>query len=39
MHLTPGETEKLHLYPAGERAEKRKARGLRLNYPDGITGL
>src|SRR5207237_6160315 len=36
MHLTPRETEKLLLFLAGELAEKRKARGLKLNYPEAI---
>ncbi len=36
MHLTPRETEKLLLFLAGELAEKRKARGLKLNYPKAI---
>lgn len=36
MHLSPRETEKLLLFLAGELAEKRKARGLRLNYPESI---
>jgi urease subunit gamma len=36
MHLTARETEKLLLHVAGELAEKRKARGLRLNYPEAI---
>ena len=36
MHLTPRETEKLLLFLAGELAEKRKARGLKLNYPETI---
>ncbi|HEU4551883.1 MAG TPA: urease subunit gamma [Chitinophaga sp.] len=36
MHLTARETEKLLLYVAGELAEKRKARGLKLNYPEAI---
>ena len=36
MHLSPRETEKLLLYLAGELAEKRKARGLKLNYPESI---
>jgi len=36
MHLTPRESEKLMLYVAGELAEKRKARGLKLNYPEAI---
>lgn len=34
MHLTPKETEKLMLHLAGELANKRKARGLKLNYPE-----
>ena len=36
MHLTPRETEKLLLFLAGELAEKRKDRGLKLNYPEAI---
>jgi urease subunit gamma len=36
MHLTARETEKLLLYLAGELAERRKARGLKLNYPEAI---
>jgi len=36
MHLTPRETEKLLLFLAGELAEKRKARGVKLNYPESI---
>lgn len=36
MHLTPRETEKLMLYVAGEVAKKRKASGLKLNYPEAI---
>jgi len=36
MHLTPREQEKLLLFLAGELAEKRKARGLKLNYPEAI---
>lgn len=36
MHLTPRETEKLLLHLAGELAKKRKARGLKLNYPESI---
>jgi len=36
MHLTPRETEKLMLHMAGELAAKRKARGLKLNYPESI---
>ena len=36
MHLFPREQEKLLLFLAGELAEKRKARGLKLNYPESI---
>jgi urease subunit gamma len=36
MHLSPRETEKLLLFLAGELAQKRKARGLKLNYPESI---
>jgi urease subunit gamma len=36
MHLTPRETEKLLLFLAGELAQKRKDRGLKLNYPESI---
>lgn len=36
MHLSPRETEKLLLFLAGELAEKRKTRGLKLNYPEAI---
>ena len=36
MHLTPREQEKLMIYVAAELARKRRARGLRLNYPEAI---
>lgn len=36
MHLTSKEIEKLMLFTAGEVARKRKARGLRLNYPEAV---
>src|SRR5580692_8033155 len=36
MHLSPKETEKLLLFLAGELAEKRLTRGLKLNYPEAI---
>ena len=36
MHLSPREQEKLLLFLAGELAAKRKARGLKLNYPEAI---
>src|SRR6266566_591624 len=36
MHLTPQETDKLTLHQAGNLAQKRLARGLRLNYPEAV---
>jgi len=36
MHLSLKESEKLLLFLAGELAEKRLARGLKLNYPEAI---
>jgi len=36
MHLTPKETDKLLLFLVGELAEKRLARGLKLNYPEAV---
>lgn len=36
MHLTSREQEKLMLFLAGELAVKRKARGVKLNYPESI---
>ena len=36
MHLTPRESEKLLLFLAGELAQKRKDRGLKLNYPESV---
>jgi len=36
MHLTPRELEKLTLHNAGFLAQKRLARGVRLNYPESI---
>ena len=36
MHLTPHELDKLKLHQAGFLAQKRLARGLRLNYPEAI---
>lgn len=36
MHLSPRETEKLMLHYAGELAKQRKARGLKLNYPEAV---
>ncbi len=34
MHLTPRETDRLILFSAAELARKRRARGLKLNYPE-----
>src|SRR5512138_1132251 len=36
MHLTPQEIDKLTLHQAGVLAQKRLARGLRLNYPEAV---
>ena len=36
MHLTPREIDKLILHQAGLLAQKRLARGLRLNYPEAV---
>jgi urease subunit gamma/beta len=36
MHLTPRELDKLVLHQAGFLAQKRLARGLRLNYPEAV---
>ncbi len=36
MELTPREKDKLMLYTAGLVAERRKARGLKLNYPETV---
>lgn len=36
MHLSPRESEKLLVFLAGELAEKRRARGLKLNYPEAV---
>ncbi len=36
MKLTSRETEKLMLFLAGELAEKRKARGVILNFPEAV---
>jgi urease subunit gamma/urease subunit gamma/beta len=39
MELTPREKDKLLLFTAGLLAERRKARGLKLNYPEAIAYL
>ena len=36
MHLTPREQEKLMIFTASELARKRRARGLKLNYPEAV---
>ena len=36
MHLTPHELDKLTLHQAGVLAQKRLARGLRLNHPEAV---
>jgi len=36
LELTPREKDKLLLFTAGLLAERRKARGLRLNYPEAV---
>lgn len=36
MELTPREKDKLLLFLAGELAQKRKDRGVKLNYPESI---
>jgi len=39
MHLTPREQEKLLIYVAAQLARDRKARGLKLNYPEAVAYL
>jgi urease subunit gamma len=36
MELTPREKDKLLLFTAGLLAERRRARGLKLNYPESV---
>lgn len=36
MHLNPVEQEKLNIFVASELALKRKARGLKMNYPEAV---
>ncbi len=36
MELNPREKDKLLLFTAGLLAERRKARGLKLNYPEAV---
>ena len=37
MRLTPREQEKLLVFVAAELAQKRRARGLKLNYPEAVS--
>ncbi|WP_323001288.1 urease subunit gamma [Denitromonas sp.] len=39
MELTPREKDKLLIFTAGLLAERRLARGLRLNYPEAVAYL
>lgn len=36
MKLTPVEIEKLYIFMAGELAQKRKDKGIKLNYPESV---
>ena len=39
MELTPREKDKLLVFTAGLLAERRKGRGLKLNYPEAVAFL
>ncbi|MGC2400066.1 MAG: urease subunit gamma [Acidobacteriaceae bacterium] len=39
MHLTPREQERLLIHVAADVARRRKARGLKLNYPEAVAIL
>jgi urease subunit gamma len=39
MHLTPREQEKLLVFVAAEVAQRRRRRGLKLNYPEAVAIL
>ncbi len=39
MHLTPREIDKLLIAGAAELSRKRRARGLRLNYPEAVAPI
>lgn len=39
MHLSPQEKDKLLIFTAALLAERRKSRGLKLNYPEAIAYL
>jgi urease subunit gamma len=36
MHLSPQERDKLLIHVAGELAQARRTRGLKLNYPEAV---
>ncbi len=36
MHLSPQEQDKLMIFLAAQLAERRRARGLKLNYPEAV---
>jgi urease gamma subunit len=36
MHLTPRDQDKLLIFTAAEVARRRRARGLKLNYPEAL---
>jgi len=36
VHLTPKEQERLIIFTAAEMARRRKAKGLKLNYPEAV---
>jgi len=37
MHLTPRELEKLIIYQLAEVADRRRAKGLKLNHPESVS--
>ncbi len=39
MHLTPHEQDKLMMYVAAILARERRARGLKLNYPEAVATI
>ena len=39
MHLTPREQERLMIFVAADVARRRRARGLKLNYPEALAIL
>jgi len=39
VYLTPREQDKLMIFVASELAKKRRARGLKLNYPEAVAIL